>query len=937
MSTPILATKLYIPPPRPTIVPRPRLIEQLNQGLQLGYKLSLISAPAGFGKTTLIADFGLRISESNSQPPFDNRQLCWLSLDEGDNDPTRFLTYFIAALQTIEADIGEKALALLQSAQQPPVESILTTLLNDITAVPKQPAIILVLDDYHLIDNQAVDEALTFLIEHLPPQMHLVIATREDPALPLARLRARGQLTELRAADLRFTPGEAAAFLNQAMGLNLPAEEVAALEERTEGWIAGLQMAALSMRGREDIPGFIKVFAGDNRYIVDYLVEEVLSNQPRQTRTFLLQTSILDRLSGPLCDAVRFAEMPNSSRESAKRFAETPTGQEILESLERGNLFVIPLDDQRHWYRYHHLFADVLQARLMDEQPDLVPLLHRRASAWYADNNSPADAIRHAFAAQDVQRAAELAEQVWPEWHGSYQSIQWLGWLKDLPDELVRPRPLLCMSYAWAFLNTGDLETANAYLLDVERWLELAARSKAPSAEMIIVDKERFRSLQTELASARAYHAQATGDLDGTVKFAQQYLDSLPEGDAEGVADITALLGLTHWARGDLEAAHRIFFDGLSAMNNPDFIVGTFVLSDVQRTLGHLHEALAICERALRLAAEYGNPIGTEDVYSELSKVRREMGDLEAAAQDLAAAKKLGDQVELPDWHYRWCLAQAGLDTSLGDLDSALERLEEAERVFVRTPLPVVRPIAAKKARVWLKQGKLPRALAWAREQDLSADDELSYLREFEHITLARILIAAYEDGRSDQDIIKAVALLDRLLGAAEAGGRMGSAIEILLLQALAYQAQGDTPRALTPLKQALALAEPQGYVRIFLDEGPPMRQLLTAAAQQIMPHYTRTLLNEFPTPHSEILIPNSQKSDIRHPTSDIVEPLSERELEVLQLIAEGYSNREIAQRLYISLNTVKVHTRNINGKLGVNSRMQATVKARDLGLLPPT
>ena len=380
MNMPILATKLYIPLPRTKVVLRPRLIERLNEGLHR--KLTLISAPAGFGKTTLVSEWVAGCE----------RPVAWLSLDEGDNDPTRFLTYLVAALQTIAPNIGEGVVSALQSPQPPPTESILTTLLNEITAIPDN--FVLVLDDYHVIDAKRIDDALTFLLEHLPPQMHLVITTREDPQLPLARLRARGQLTELRAADLRFTPAEAAEFLNQVMGLNLSAEEITALETRTEGWIAGLQLAALSMQGREDIPAFIRAFAGDNRYIVDYLVEEVLQRQPDHVRSFLLQTSILDRLNGPLCDAVTGQEEGNAR----------------LEALERGNFFVVPLDDRRHWYRYHHLFAEVLSAHLRAEQPDQVATLHRRASEWYEQHGSAADAIRHALAAEDFERAADLVE-----------------------------------------------------------------------------------------------------------------------------------------------------------------------------------------------------------------------------------------------------------------------------------------------------------------------------------------------------------------------------------------------------------------------------------------------------------------------------------------------------------------------------------------------
>ena len=390
MSEPLLLTKLYIPPPRPKIVLRPRLIERLNEGL-CSRKLTLISAPAGFGKTTLVSEWVAGCE----------RPVAWLSLDEGDNDPARFLTYLVAALQTIAANIGAGVLGVLQSPQPPPIESILTALLNEITTIPDN--FVLVLDDYHVIDSKPVDKALTFLLEHLPPQMHLVIATREDPHLPLARLRARGQLTELRAADLRFTPAEAAEFLNQVMGLNLSAEDIAALETRTEGWIAGLQLAALSMQGHQDAASFIQSFTGSHHFVLDYLVEEVLQQQSESIQTFLLRTSILDRLCGPLCDAVLGS--PSASGQET-------SGQETLEYLEHANLFIVPLDDERHWYRYHHLFADVLRMHLMAEQPDQVSALHRRASEWYEHNGSTADAIRHALAAEDFARAADLVELV---------------------------------------------------------------------------------------------------------------------------------------------------------------------------------------------------------------------------------------------------------------------------------------------------------------------------------------------------------------------------------------------------------------------------------------------------------------------------------------------------------------------------------------------
>ncbi len=423
---PILATKVYIPPLRPNIVLRSRLIERMNLG-QFG-KLTLISAPPGFGKTTLVSEW----------IPGCERATAWLSLDEGDNDPMRFLAYLVAAFQTISPNIGAGVLGLLQSPQPPPTESILTFLLNEISAIPEK--FTLVLDDYHVIDAKPVENALTFLLEHMPPQMHLVITTREDPQLPLPRLRVRGQLTELRISDLRFTPSEAAEFLNQVMGLKLTADHIAILEESTEGWIAGLQLAALSMQGRDDIPGFIKAFSGDDRHVVDYLVEEVLQSQSEHIQSFLLKTSILERLSGPLCDTL----------------TDQKEGKELLESMERGNLFVLPLDDKRQWYRYHHLFAEVLHTRLMEEHSDLVPELHRRASQWYEQNAQPAEAIRHALVAKDFTRAAGLMELVWPVMNLNCQAFTWLDWVNELPEEVFSNRPVLLVAIAWASLQHGE-------------------------------------------------------------------------------------------------------------------------------------------------------------------------------------------------------------------------------------------------------------------------------------------------------------------------------------------------------------------------------------------------------------------------------------------------------------------------------------------------
>jgi LuxR family transcriptional regulator, maltose regulon positive regulatory protein len=917
----MLRTKLYIPPLRPDLVSRSHLIAQLNAGLHR--KLTLVSAPAGFGKTTLLSAWVAAAQCATA----------WLSLDESDSDPSRFLLYLVAAVQTIAPTLGIGALAALQSPHPPPAEAILTALLNDSTTLPDKA--ILVLDDYHVIDAKLVDTALAFLLDHLPPQLHLVIATREDPQLPLARLRARGQLTELRAAELRFTPAEAAAFLTEVMAIDLSAEDVAALERRTEGWIAGLQLAALSMRGRDDTAQFVRAFAGDNRYIVEYLVEEVLQRQPPHVQRFLLQTSILQRLHSSLCDAVTGQN----------------DGKALLDALQRGNLFVVPLDDTRHWFRYHHLFADVLATHLRAEQPDLVATLHRRASAWYADNGLPADAIHHALAANDFARAADLVELAWPAMDGRFQAATWLKWAKALPDELIRVRPVLSVAYAWALLNGGALEAAEARLCDAERWLEaLPSIGTERAAAMVIADAAQFQALPASIATARAYLHQARGDLFSAVAFSQRALDLLPAGDHLRRGPAAALLGLAHWARGELEDAHRALADAMAnfqTVGNLHFAIsGTYGLADIRTVQGRLHAAVRTYTQVLQLALEQGEPLlrGTADLYLGLSELSREQGDLKAAREHLLRSEELGERAGLPDWRYRLCRAQARFKATEGDLEGALERLEAAERHYYRTPVPDLRPLAALKAQLWLAQGRIDQALHWAQAQGLSADDEMSFLREFDHITLARVLLAEYRRDGSARAIREATHLLARLQQAAAAGGRMGSAIEIAVVQALAHTAQGERALALVALERALRLAAPEGYVRIFVDEGPAMERLILevfehlsgAAVPSALLTYIRRVLSAFPAELQDEQAHRRVRSNAQplNRSDVLVEPLSARELDVLQLIAQGLSNDEISARLFLAVSTVKGHNRNIFDKLGVQRRTEAVARARELGLL---
>jgi LuxR family maltose regulon positive regulatory protein len=903
--TSIIATKLYIPPSRSEIVLRPRLTGQLNTNRHR--KLTLVVAPAGFGKSTLVSEWVAA----------GRRPVAWLSLDEEESDLARFLTYLIAALQTITGEIGALALPVLQSSPPLPIEAILTNLINDIAASPHD--FILVLDDYHLVDNPSVDKALSFLLERLPPSMHLVITTREDPNLPLARLRVRDQLTELRVADLRFTPSEAAEFLNQVMGLALSADEVAALDSRTEGWIAGLQLAALSMKGNQDVTGFIQAFTGDHRYIVDYLVEEVLKNRPESLRRFLLQTSILDRLNGPLCDAV----------------TGQPGGATQLEALQRGNFFLIPLDDRRHWYRYHHLFADVLRAHLMTEQPDQLSILHGRASKWYEQNGSAPEAIHHALAAGDFERAAALIEQALPAARQSRQEAMLLSWLQALPDDAFQHRPVLSVHYAGVLLQNGQLEGVEARLRAAERWL-----GEDVGMRPVFADEEEFQRLPGSVAMYHAAIALIRGDVAGAMSHARRVIELTRDDDYFMRGAASSLMGLAAWTSGDLATAYRTYADGMTYLHKAGYISdvtgGAVSLADIRLTQGRLREAFSHYERGLQLATQPGRPAlrGAADMHVGLSEIYRERNELDRAGQHLLKSVELGELNSLPKNPYRWRVASARLAQAQGDIDGALDLLDEAEPLYVGDFSPNVRPVAALRARLWVAAGRLGDALGWARERGLSAGDDLSYLREFEHITLARLLLSQARVEGSDSALREAaIGLLERLLQAAEKGGRMGSVVEILVLQSLAYQLEDDIPAALAPLERALTLAEPEGYVRLFLDEGTGMAHLIgEAAGQGIMPAYTGKLLAAFAAGHQalagEITPPAPPAS------SSLLDPLSQRELEILRLFKTELSGPEIAQELVIALSTVRTHTKSIYGKLNVNSRRAAVRRAVELGLI---
>ncbi|MGY1825939.1 LuxR C-terminal-related transcriptional regulator [Blastococcus sp. SYSU DS0541] len=897
---PLLSTKLNVPRRRRGLVARSRLSERLGRGDEAA--LTLVSAPAGFGKTTVLTEW---------LAAADGRSIAWLSLDERDDDPTVFWTYVVSALQTAVAGVGTGALALLQEPHAA-MDEVLVALVNDLDAVPGD--VVLVLDDYHLVTARVVHEWMTFLLERLPPHVHLVIATRADPPLHLARLRARGELVEVRAADLRFTAGETATYLTDAMGLAVSPEHVAALDTRTEGWIAALQLAALSMRGRDDVAGFIAGFAGDDRYVVDYLVEEVLERQPGDVRDFLLRTAVLRRLSGPLCDVV-------VGRDG---------GTSMLEALERANLFLVPLDDRRHWYRFHHLFADVLHARLLAEQPEAVPELHRRAGDWFAQHGEPAEAIRHALAGGDPERAADLVELAMPAARQNRQETTLRHWFKQLPEQVLRDRPLLRAGYAGAILVHGELDGVEEHLRDAERWLD-AAGAREPGGSG--ADDAVLRAVRGQVAVYRAAQARLTGDLQATMTHAQRVLDLAGDDEHLVRGSAAGLLGLAYWTGGDLDAANRWWSESRAQLHraghHSDTLGVSLAVADIELARGRLRDAEATYRSGLTAAVRHGGSVlrGAADMHVGLSELHLERDELNGAREHLAVSAALGERAGLPQNRHRSRVATARLRAAEGDLAGAVDLLDEAERLYVGDMFPDVRPIPALRARMWLAQGRVGEAFGWACERRLSPRDDLSYLREFEHTTLARVLLARHELSGDPGSLAQATGLLERLTHAAEEGKRRGSVIELSLLLARAQQAGGDTPRALASLDRAVALAQPEGYVRVFLDEGERLIPLLEAlAARAGTSPYLHRLLAAGP-----------DQDGAAAGRRSLVEPLSARELDVLRLLGTDLDGPDIARRLFVSVNTVRTHTKNLYAKLGVNNRRAAVRRGQELGLLAPT
>ena len=914
----LLATKLNVPGLRPDLVPRPRLAARLDEGRGRG--LILACAPAGYGKTVLLAEW----ARGGRHP------VAWLSLDAGDNDPARFWRHTVSALDRVRPGISERMGPLFGPPPPPSFEPLVTALINEVAGQPDaDEALLLVLDDYHVISAQLVHESLGFLLEHRPPGLHLALTSRSDPPLALARLRARGQLTELRAAELRFTPGEAAALLQQAAAAPggarfdapLPDAAAAALAARTEGWAAGLQLGGLSLRGHHDVDSFVAAFTGSHRYVLDYLTEEVLERQPGRVREFLVETSVLERLSGELCDTV----------------TGRPGSQALLEQVERAGLFVVPLDEVRGWWRYHHLFADLLRARLQQEQPSRVPELHRNAAAWYAGRGLADDTIRHAVTAREMTWAARLIEQHFDELfylRGEGATVH--RWLSALPEDVVRSRPRLLLAQALLASYDGRMETAEPLLGAAEQ--AYAGAAEEPFEPTVGRAGSMLVNVPALIAIRRGFLALLRGDAEETAAFASRALAESKEGEWLLNSTARGYLGLAEWLRGRLVEAERAFASTIArgqAAGQPT-LTGwhRYQLAQVQRALGRLDMAVQTYEEALRATAVPGRPpvptVGL--VYVGLAEVTYQRNELDSALRYVTEGIALERQFLGGTSPAAGLVTLAWIRQATGDPAGALEAIGEAEHAPPATA-GLLNPFPAQRARLLLAQGDVAAAARWTHETGLHAGDEPCYPREPGYLVLARVLLA-------QQLPDEALALLDRLHAAAVAHGRVGSVIEAGALRALALAACGQDADAVNALAEVLTLACPQGYVRIFADEGPSMAALLGQliasqragqAAAGVPLSCLARLQRAFDVGHTR---PGSRHGTAPATVPGLVEQLTSRELEVLGMLAAGKTNQAIADQL-VTLDTVKKHVSHLLGKLGTANRTEAVTRARELGLIP--